>query len=343
MRDPVVKGRDIRKIYRVKRSLLSHYLVKAVDGVDIEVYGGETHCIVGESGSGKSTLGRIVALLEPWDSGYLELFGMEIDRGLRNIDRGIRRDIQIVFQDPYSSLNPRKRVVKILEKPFRIHGIPYSREDIESLLRDVGLEPPSQFLDRYPHQLSGGQRQRVAIARALALRPRIVVLDEPTSALDVSTKAQIVDLLIELKKSYSLTYVVISHELPVLRKICSYISVMYFGKILERGPASKVFENPHHPYTIGLIESLLLPEPDVARSRKLFSIPGEPPSQTEVLEGCRFQNRCPLREEICVGGDIDLEEVGEKHMVACPIFRRYVNDVGYLEARKKLVSAWENI
>jgi oligopeptide/dipeptide ABC transporter ATP-binding protein len=340
----LIEVNNVRKVYYIG-SLLNRRPVKAVDGVSLKVEEGRTHCIVGESGSGKSTLARIMALIEEPTAGSLNVFGVDstkyFRKGLRSDERNfIRKNIQIVFQDPYSSLNPRKKVRDILAKPFKIHKINCNEDDLKKLLDDVGLEPPEDYLDKYPHQLSGGERQRVAIARALALLPKVIILDEPTAALDMSIKAQILDLLVKLKKQYNLTYVLISHEVPILTNICDDVTVMYYGKVVESGDC-RIFKTPLHPYTIGLLNSVLIPNPE-SKTRNIFAIPGDPPSSTSVVSGCAFNPRCPLSSEICVKHEPELRDVGINHKVACHkcdqgVFERYE------EYRDSIMRIWKEM
>jgi len=310
---------DVRKYYTVKVGFRKKAEVKAVDGISLIVKEGESHCIVGESGSGKTTVSKLVLGLEPPSSGTLKFFGEDLKEILVDKDklRNFRKSVQAVFQDPYSSLNPRKTVKEILEKPFKVHHIEHTNSTIETLLQDVGMTPPQIFLDRYVHQISGGQRQRVCIARALALKPKIVTLDEPTAALDVTIKAQILNLLIDLKSKYNLTYVIISHELPLLKGIADKITVMYAGKVIEQGPAKNVFNRPHHPYTIGLLESIPPPDPKTAKGKSLPVMEGEPPSPVNPPPGCRFHTRCPFATDICRKEEPKLSEVEKEHFTAC--------------------------
>jgi len=338
---------EVKKYYPVKTSLFKTAFVRAVDGISLKVCEGEVHCIVGESGSGKSTFGRLVAGLEEPTSGTLRFMNRDVIEILRGKNKKdlmwFRRNVQIVFQDPYSSLNPRKRIREILARPFKIHGVAYDESALHELLESVGLVPPREFLDRYPHQLSGGQRQRVAIARAIALRPKLVVLDEPTSALDVTVKAQILNLLSELRERESLTYILISHELPIVRSVCDSVTVMYFGRVVEQGSSRTVFERPLHPYTIGLLNSIPLPSPQ-AKAIELAVMEGEPPSPLSPPPGCRFHTRCPIAREDCKVEEPPLIEVNGGHLLACPVsVREYGSDGSeiiakmYLESRRQRV------
>jgi len=319
MNNPAVYAKDVKKYYTVRLGFSKKAEIKAVDGVNLLVQQGESHCIVGESGSGKTTMSKLILGLETPTDGTLQFFGEDLTKILDDAHKlkDFRRSIQAVFQDPYSSLNPRKNVKEVLEKPFKVHKIDYSESTIESLLRDVGLEPPEDFLGRYPHQISGGQRQRVCIARALALKPRIVILDEPTASLDVTIKAQILNLLTDLKQKYNLTYVIISHELPLLKGIGDKITVMYAGKVIEQGPANIMFNKPQHPYTIGLLESIPPPDPKVAKEKSIPTMEGEPPSPVNPPKGCRFHTRCPLARDTCTTEEPQLVDLSNDHFAAC--------------------------
>ncbi|MCX8186596.1 MAG: ATP-binding cassette domain-containing protein [Sulfolobales archaeon] len=340
----LIEGKDIKKTYYVGH-LFNKKSIKALKGVSIKVKEGKTHCIVGESGSGKSTLARIAALIEQPDDGFLNVLGVDALKYHKgdldsNTARYIRKNIQMVFQDPYSSLNPRSRIKDILEKPFKVYGINFDENKIKELLISVGLEPPEDYLSKYPHQLSGGQRQRVTIARALSLLPKVIILDEPTAALDMTNKAQILQLLIDLKKMYSLTYVIISHEVPIITKVCDDITVLYHGKVVEVC-SNNTFKTPVHPYSIGLLSSTLIPHPN-SKSNEVFAIPGEPPSQTASLSGCVFASRCPLAEEICKKLEPDLISVSEGHMVACHMFdQKMIED--HMSYKESLIKKWKEM
>jgi len=294
----------------------SNAAVHAIDDVTLEVGPGETLGLVGESGSGKTTLGRCALLLVEPTSG--EVFFQE--RNLLQLKRGelrrMRRHMQMIFQDPFASLDPRMRVAELLAEPFHIHER-LSRSEIRArcrdLLRQVGLREDA--LERYPHEFSGGQRQRIGIARALALRPRFVVADEPVSALDVSVGAQIVNLLQDLQQQYNLTYLFISHSLPVVRHMATRVAVMYLGKLAEAGPTEEVLRRPMHPYTVLLLAST----PEISRSgrREFHTTPGELPSAVRPPSGCRFRTRCPLARPRCADQEPPLRQLAPGHSSAC--------------------------
>ena len=308
--DRLVKHFPIKKGLGGKKAV-----VRAVDGVDFEILKGETLGIVGESGCGKSTTAKLIMGLIEHDSGELLFDGETI--GSRALPmRSFRAQTQMVFQDSYSSLNPRMTVEASIAFGPQVHGIP-TRQAIErarSLLARVGLEP-TRFAARYPHELSGGQRQRVNIARALALEPRLVVLDEAVSALDKSVEAQVLNLLLDLKQDFNLTYLFISHDLNVVRFICDRVAVMYLGQIVEIGPADTVLASPSHPYTAALLSSMPSLDPD--NRTEVAPLAGDPPNPIDPPSGCRFHPRCTLAEPVCSANVPPLDTVGELHRVAC--------------------------
>ena len=317
---PLVEAVHLRKYFPIKAGLLQREVarVHAVDDVSIEVFEGETLGLVGESGCGKSTFGRtMVRLLEPTD-GDVRFEGQSIAAlGTRAL-RPLRREMQMVFQDPYASLNPRKRVGSIIGGPLKIHGIGDAKERrrrVQELLEIVGLSP--EHFNRFPHEFSGGQRQRIGVARALALRPKLIVADEPVSALDVSIQAQMINLLEELQDEFSLTYVFIAHDLGVVRHVSDRIAVMYLGKLVELSPAQELYERPIMPYTEALLSAVPIPDPDLSAKRERIVLEGDVPSPIDPPSGCRFHPRCRYASEICSQVEPPLTDYGNGHLAAC--------------------------
>jgi oligopeptide/dipeptide ABC transporter ATP-binding protein len=297
--------------------------IHAVDGVDFTIEPGETVGLVGESGCGKSTLGKaIVGLVAP-TRGAIRLDGIAISALSRRAMRPYRRSVQMIFQDPYASLNPRLTVGRIIEEPLIVHGLGDGRsrrERVAALMRRVGLHP--EAADRYPHEFSGGQRQRVGIARALALNPRLIICDEPVSALDVSMQAQVVNLLVDLQRELGLSYLFISHDLSVIQHIARRVFVMYLGQIVESAPHELLWSRPLHPYTRGLIAAVPVPDPKSAKRHNQPVIEGEIPSPADPPSGCRFRTRCPFAAPICAEREPMLRQVDDRSLVACHFVTR---------------------
>ena len=319
---PLVEARGLVKSFAVRGGLFDHGpRFRAVDGVDLVVRERETVGLVGESGSGKSTLGRLlVRLVEP-DAGSISFDGSDLLAVAPAPLRRLRRQFQIVFQDPYASLNPRMRVGSLVREPLDIHRIGADRsarrEAAARLLEEVGLDRSAA--DRYPHEFSGGQRQRIGIARAIACGPRFVVADEPVSALDPSIQAQIVNLLVDLQERHGLAYLFIAHDLRIVRVLASRVAVMYLGRVVEEGPTEEVYAHPLHPYTRALLDAVPRRRPGDATARLLV---GEPPSPVNPPSGCRFRTRCPLAEAVCASEDPALKSVGPARRVACHLVVR---------------------
>lgn len=294
--------------------------VLAVDGVTLDVNEGDVIGLVGESGCGKTTLARSILRLTNPTSGKIMFDGRNISSAGKREMKELRREMQIIFQNPYASLNPRRTIEQILAQPFSNYkkgSATQTRQRVLTLLKMVGLTPPESFIDRYPHELSGGQRQRVGIARGIALEPRLLIADEPVSALDMSVRAQILNLLKEIKKELKLTIIFVTHDLSVVRSICNRVAVMYLGKLIEVAPTSELFEHPQHPYTKGLLSSIPIPNPTLARSRQIQVVAGEVPSSINPPSGCRFHPRCPVYLPICSKVEPQLLNVSELHQVAC--------------------------
>jgi peptide/nickel transport system ATP-binding protein len=318
---PLVEVDDLRVWFPITSGvLLDRHAgdVKAVDGVSLTIARGETLGLVGESGCGKSTLGRAILRLYEPTSGSITFDGTDITKLSDNDLRPVRRRMQMVFQDPYASLNPRHSVGRIVGEPLRTHDVASGGEvdrRVQELLGVVGL--PGDASNRYPHEFSGGQRQRIGLARALALNPQFLVCDEPVSALDVSIQAQIVNLLEELQGEFGLTYLFIAHDLAVVRHISDRIVVMYLGKIVEIAPADRLYESPLHPYTITLLSAIPIPDPVVERARQPIRVQGDLPSPANPPTGCRFHTRCPFVQESRCGNEEPALRELDGHLVAC--------------------------
>jgi peptide/nickel transport system ATP-binding protein/oligopeptide transport system ATP-binding protein len=316
MSTPIVEIRDLKKSFPAAHD----QMVRAVDGVSFSIERGETLGLVGESGCGKTTVGRcLLRLIEP-TSGELRFAGQDLLALSRGDLRALRRRMQIIFQDPYSSLNPRLTIGDIVAEPLIIHGLSQGqarRERVAELLRVVGLDP--DYANRYPHQFSGGQRQRIGIARALALNPDFIVADEPVSALDVSVQAQVVNLLQDLQERFGLTYLFISHGLAVVEHISTRVGVMYLGKLVELAPAEEIYRRPLHPYTQALLEAIPDPDPEAKRKehQPVPRLSGDVPTPLAPPSGCRFHTRCPHVMERCKIGEPSLVEIEPRHWAAC--------------------------
>ena len=324
---PLLRADDLARHYEVRKGLFAGTAtLRALDGVSFSVGAGETLAVVGESGCGKSTLARQVTLIEPPTAGHLTIAGRDVAGADKATIREIRRNVQIVFQDPYGSLNPRKKVGAILEEPVVINTplrAAARAELAREMMAKVGLRP--EHYDRYPHMFSGGQRQRIAIARALMLKPAIVVADEPVSALDVSIQAQVLNLLMDLQEEFRLAYLFISHDLAVVRHIADAVMVMYLGRAVEHGPAKTIFAAPRHPYTRALLAST--PHVDPAQRKKRVTLKGELPSPLDPPTGCAFNTRCPYATDDCVRSRPELREV-DGRLVACHHAEKVAADAG---------------
>jgi peptide/nickel transport system ATP-binding protein len=294
---PLIRLRGVRKLFPITRGILIQKRignVHAVDGVDLEVNKGETVGLVGETGCGKSTLARVVMRLYDATEGSIEFDGEDITHAKGGRLRELRREMQMIFQDPYASLNPRKTVGAIIGAPFRLHRtVPRGKikGEVQQLMELVGLNP--EHYNRFPHEFSGGQRQRIGVARALALRPKLIVCDEPVSALDVSIQAQVLNLLEDLQEEFNLTYLFIAHDLSVVKHVSDRVSVMYLGKIVEMATGDTLYRNPKHPYTGALLSAVPIPDPDLAAAKKRIILEGDVPSPIDPPSGCRFHPRCP--------------------------------------------------
>ena len=317
----LVRVRDLKKHFPITAGIVIQRevgAVRAVDGISLDVYRGETLGLVGESGCGKTTAGRTILQLYRPTSGEVVFDGADLTTMKKNELRPMRRRMQMIFQDPFASLNPRMTISRIISEPLRTHNLATGEgrvERVQELMRVVRLNPG--FINRYPHEFSGGQRQRIGIARALASDPEFIVCDEPIAALDVSIQAQVVNLLEDLQAELGLTYLFIAHDLSMVRHICSRVAVMYLGKIAELGVKDEVYDHPLHPYTKALLSAVPVPDPDAERQRRREVLEGDLPSPSDPPPGCYFNTRCPIAEDICRQDAPEWRDAGAGHFVAC--------------------------
>ena len=337
--EPLVQVRDLVKHFPITRGIVMQRkigAVRAVDGVSFDVGRGETLGIVGETGCGKSTTAKLIMRLLDATAGEVRFDGQDITRLRGARLKAVRREMQIVFQDPYSSLNPRKTVGSIIGEPFAIHGLEPGKgarkRAVQALMETVGLNP--EHYNRYPHEFSGGQRQRIGVARALALRPKLLIADEPVSALDVSIQAQVLNLLRDLQRRFGLTLVFIAHDLSVVRHMCDRVAVMYLGKVVEIGPAEAVYDHPRHPYTGALLSAVPVADPAASRGPRAL-LRGDVPSPANPPTACRFHTRCPKARERCTLEEPTLQDKGSGTRAAChfPLTREELAAIGVRSAR----------
>jgi oligopeptide transport system ATP-binding protein len=323
--DKLVEIKALRMWFPIFRGILQKHVadVKAVDTINFHVYRGETLGLVGESGCGKSTTGRAILQLYRPTGGEVLFEGKDLVKLKDNELRPMRRQMQMIFQDPYASLNPRMTVGSIISEPLEVHSIGTKAERLErvrELLRVVGLNP--YFINRYPHEFSGGQRQRIGVARALAVNPSFIVCDEPISALDVSIQAQIINLLEDLQEQFNLTYLFIAHDLSVVRHISDRIAVMYLGKIMEMCDRDELYRNPMHPYSQALLSAVPIPDPMVEEKRQRIILEGDVPTPVNPPKGCHFCTRCPKVMDVCKDNEPEFRDYGEEHFVACWLYQK---------------------
>jgi oligopeptide/dipeptide ABC transporter, ATP-binding protein, C-terminal domain len=351
MENQIVTLINVKKYFQIRRGIwgtirrLPILYAKAVDGVSLAIYEGETLALVGESGSGKTTLGRLILKLIDVTEGYIFFKDILVNSLKGEELKSYRRNVQIIFQDPYGTLDPRYTIGGALKEPLIIHKIAKSStermEIVSKILEEVKLVPPDEFMRRFPHQLSGGQRQRVAIAKALILNPKFIVADEPVSMLDVSIRAEILELMKSLKEKFNLTYLYITHDLSTARYIANRIAIMYLGKIVEIGPAGQVIDDPFHPYTQALIAAVPEPNPENKFRMRELKIIGEIPSSVFIPSGCRFHPRCPFAMEICKRVEPELIEIKPNHYVACHLYsgnKRYEDTINIPDKFSEIIS-----